>query len=108
MTTMTTMTSTIAAPGRPASCPTATNGVLRERARRERHGTARLVRLAARARARWARTVVHGRDAGLATAEYAVVLIAAVGFAGLLLVILTSGEVRGLLLGLVQKALAVG
>ena len=38
----------------------------------------------------------------------AAALVAAVGFAGLLLVILTSGEVRGLLLGLVQKALAVG
>lgn len=60
-----------------------------------------------RARARWSASLAAGRDAGLATAEYAVVLIAAVGFAVLLVVILSSNEVRETLLGLVQKALSV-
>lgn len=45
-------------------------------------------------------------DTGLATAEYAIVMIAAVGFAGLLLVILRSAEVRELLLGLIRTALS--
>jgi hypothetical protein len=44
-------------------------------------------------------------DAGMATAEYAVVTLAACGFAGLLVAILRSGTVRGLLLGIIQKAL---
>ena len=48
------------------------------------------------------------RDAGTATAEYAVATPAACGFAGLLLVILRGSEVRGLLLGIVRRALAVG
>ena len=56
----------------------------------------------------WARTRQRGNDAGLATAEYAVVLIAAVGFAGLLITILTSEEVRSTLMGLVRTALTVG
>lgn len=54
------------------------------------------------------RGVRECRDAGLATAEYAVVLIAAVGFAGLLVAILSSDGVRATLLGLVQQALTVG
>ena len=52
---------------------------------------------------------VGGRgDAGMATAEYAIATLAACGFAGLLVAILTSGEVRGLLLGIVQRALTLG
>jgi len=47
------------------------------------------------------------RDAGMATAEYAIVTVAAAGFAGLLLVILRSDEVRALLLGIVRSALAI-
>ncbi|MBE7698703.1 DUF4244 domain-containing protein [Oerskovia sp. Sa1BUA8] len=47
-------------------------------------------------------------EAGLATAEYAVATIAAVGFAGLLIAILRSGEVREMLLGIIQRALSVG
>ncbi|RMI02063.1 DUF4244 domain-containing protein, partial [Cellulomonas sp. NEAU-YY56] len=47
------------------------------------------------------------RDAGLATAEYAIVMIAAVGFAGLLVIILSSGEVREALTSLVRSALSV-
>ena len=44
-------------------------------------------------------------DAGMATAEYALVTLAAAGFAGLLLAILKSGEVRALLLGIITRAL---
>ncbi|HQY34678.1 MAG TPA: DUF4244 domain-containing protein [Actinotalea sp.] len=47
------------------------------------------------------------RDAGMATAEYAIATVAAAGFAGLLLAILRSDEVRGLLLGIVRGALSV-
>ncbi|QHT56768.1 DUF4244 domain-containing protein [Cellulomonas sp. H30R-01] len=48
-----------------------------------------------------------GADAGMATAEYAIVTLAAVGFAGLLVVILKSGEVKGLLTGIVRQALSL-
>jgi hypothetical protein len=47
-----------------------------------------------------------GED-GAVTAEYAIATIAAVGFAALLVVVLRSDEVRGLLLGLVTRALAM-
>ena len=47
-------------------------------------------------------------DAGAATAEYAITIMAAVGFAGLLVVILKSGEVQAILTGLVRTALSVG
>ena len=47
-----------------------------------------------------------GADAGMATAEYAIVTLAAVGFAGLLVVILKGGEVKGLLTGIVRQALS--
>ncbi|MBN9325676.1 MAG: DUF4244 domain-containing protein [Cellulomonas sp.] len=42
----------------------------------------------------------------MATAEYAIATLAAVGFAGLLVAILRSDEVRGLLLGIVRRALS--
>ncbi|MEU6390124.1 DUF4244 domain-containing protein [Streptomyces sp. NPDC046939] len=45
------------------------------------------------------------RDAGMVSAEYAVGLIAAVGFAGLLYQVVTSGAVRSALQSLVAKAL---
>ncbi|MEO6942549.1 MAG: DUF4244 domain-containing protein [Terrimesophilobacter sp.] len=48
------------------------------------------------------------REDGAATAEYAIVTLAAVAFAGLLVAILRSDEVRGLLLELVQRALSFG
>lgn len=44
------------------------------------------------------------QEKGAASAEYAVVLMAAVGLGGLLVAILRSGEVQGMLLDLVQKA----
>jgi hypothetical protein len=53
------------------------------------------------------RALVHGGsgDGGAATAEYAIATMAAVAFAGLLVVILQSDEVRGMLLDLVRRAL---
>ena len=45
-------------------------------------------------------------DAGMATAEYAIATVAAAGFAGLLILILRSDEVRELLLGIVRRALS--
>ena len=47
-------------------------------------------------------------ECGAATAEYAVATMAAVGFAGLLVVILRGDEVRGILTDLVRNALTVG
>lgn len=46
-------------------------------------------------------------EEGSATAEYAIATMAAVGFAGLLVVILRSNEVRGLLLDIIRNALSV-
>jgi hypothetical protein len=46
-------------------------------------------------------------DLGMTTAEYAIGTVAACGFAGLLLKILTSTEVGDLLRNLVQKAFEV-
>lgn len=47
-----------------------------------------------------------GDDTGATTAEFAIVTMAAVGFAGLLVVILRSDEVRGILQSLVERALS--
>lgn len=58
-------------------------------------------------RRRW-RVLTRTAEAGMATAEYAIGTLAAVGFAGLLLVILKSEQVRGLLVGIVERALSVG
>lgn len=46
-------------------------------------------------------------EAGMATAEYAIATLAAVGFAGLLVVILRSDEVRGFLLTIIRNALSM-
>lgn len=46
-------------------------------------------------------------ETGAATAEYAITIMAAVGFAGVLVVILRSGEVQGILTDLVHRALSV-
>jgi hypothetical protein len=45
-------------------------------------------------------------DTGSATAEYAIATLAAVGFAGLLVVILRSDAVREMLTNLIQHALS--
>lgn len=50
---------------------------------------------------------VHSDDTGAATAEYAIATMAAVAFAGLLVVIMRSDEVRGILTDLVRRALTV-
>lgn len=65
-------------------------------------------RAAAGLRHRWGTVVEQGTDAGMATAEYAIAMIAAVGFAGLLVTVLSSGTVRSLLTGLVTSALSIG
>ena len=57
------------------------------------------------ARGRHARTELA--EAGMATAEYAIATLAAVGFAGLLVVILKGNEVKGLLLGIIRQALSL-
>ncbi|MFJ4038384.1 DUF4244 domain-containing protein [Microbacterium sp. NPDC090007] len=46
-------------------------------------------------------------ERGAATAEYAVATMAAVAFAGLLVMIMRSDEVRGILTDLVRRALTV-
>lgn len=46
-------------------------------------------------------------ERGAATAEYAITTLAAVGFAGLLVVVLRSGEVRGMLTDIVRSALSL-
>lgn len=45
-------------------------------------------------------------ETGAVTAEYAIVIMAAVALAGTLVAILRSGEVRQILLDLVQRALS--
>ena len=52
------------------------------------------------------RLTERGRDAGMTTAEYAVGTIAACGFAGLLLKVVTSDRVSSLLASVVERALA--
>ncbi len=59
-------------------------------------------------RRRGARSTGDLREAGMATAEYAIATLAACGFAALLLTLMTSGEVRDLLFGIVRRALTVG
>ncbi|WP_375385598.1 DUF4244 domain-containing protein [uncultured Microbacterium sp.] len=50
---------------------------------------------------------LFGDDSGAATAEYAIATMAAVAFAGLLVVIMRSDEVRGILTDLIRRALTV-
>lgn len=45
-----------------------------------------------------------GRDDGMATVEYAMVTVAAAAFAGVLVVLIRSDEVRELLLGVIRSA----
>ena len=46
-------------------------------------------------------------EGGAATAEYAIATMAAVAFAGMLVVIMRSDEVRGILTDLIRRALTV-
>ncbi|WJL96221.1 DUF4244 domain-containing protein [Microbacterium sp. ET2] len=66
------------------------------------HTTTRSVRLS---RSRAAR--LFADESGAATAEYAIATMAAVAFAGLLVLIMRSDEVRGILTELVRRALTV-
>lgn len=56
-------------------------------------------------RARMAETARD--DTGAATAEYAIATMAAVAFAGMLVVIMRSDAVRGILTSLIERALTV-
>ena len=49
-----------------------------------------------------------GDERGAVTAEYAIVIMAAVAFAGLLVAIMRSKEIREMLVRLVENALAAG
>jgi Flp pilus assembly pilin Flp len=59
-----------------------------------------------REHAEWVRSRLAD-DTGAATAEYAIATMAAVGFAGLLVAIMRSDEVRGILTDLIRRALTV-
>ena len=54
----------------------------------------------------WLRHRLHD-DQGSATAEYAVVILAAVAFAGVLVAVMRSGEVQSILTELVRGALSL-
>ncbi|WP_239519443.1 DUF4244 domain-containing protein [Bifidobacterium ramosum] len=54
------------------------------------------------------RTLTAEPEEGAATAEYAVVLVAATSFAAVLMAVLKSDGIKTLLTGLVKKALNVG
>ena len=79
-----------------------------------RHAKERMLALNAKARERLylmdarLRTLASEPDEGAATAEYAVVLVAATGFAALLVAILRSDAIKTLLTNIVKKALNVG
>lgn len=47
-------------------------------------------------------------DDGASTAEYAITVLAACGFAAMLVAILSSDQVRSLLLGIITSALGMG
>jgi Flp pilus assembly pilin Flp len=48
---------------------------------------------------------LHLEESGAATAEYAITILAATGFAGLLIIVLSSDTVKGWLEGIIEKAL---
>ena len=53
-------------------------------------------------------TRLVSEDRGAVTAEYAIVILAAVAFAGLLVAIMQSSEIRAMLVQLVEDALGAG
>ena len=67
---------------------------------------ARAQRAAVMLDARW-RTLATEPEEGAATAEYAVVLVAATGFAAILVALLKSDTIKTLLTNIVKKALSV-
>lgn len=60
-----------------------------------------------RLHARWLRLAAAGREAGMATSEYAVGILAAVSFAVVLIGIVKSGAVKTALTGIITSALNV-
>ncbi|WP_428888435.1 DUF4244 domain-containing protein [Bifidobacterium dentium] len=54
------------------------------------------------------RTLMSEPEEGAATAEYAVVLVAATGFAAVLVGIMKSDAVKTMLTNIIKKALSVG
>lgn len=69
-------------------------------------GARTLIRVRRWASARFAR--FRAEERGAVTAEYAIVILAAVAFAGLLVAILQSSEIRAMLVQLVENALGTG
>ncbi|MFC7401232.1 DUF4244 domain-containing protein [Citricoccus sp. GCM10030269] len=53
-------------------------------------------------------SVDWNEETGAQTAEYGIVTLAAVGFAGVLAAVLAGSDVQGLLLGIVKNALSFG
>lgn len=78
------------------------------------HSKARMLALTDLARRRLymmdarVRTLMAEPEEGAATAEYAVVLVAATGFAAVLATIVKSDAIKTLLTNLIKKALNVG
>jgi len=66
-----------------------------------------LKRIAKRIRPHAARDIDSRNDRGMATAEYAIVMLAAAAFAGLLMLVLRSDTVREMLTSIVQQALSL-
>ena len=52
--------------------------------------------------------IITARDQGSMTAEYVIVLVAATGFAGILLLVLKSDAVKNILSEMVKNALQAG
>ena len=78
------------------------------------HSKARVATLNAKAKERLClmdariRTLMAEPEEGAATAEYAVVLVAATGFAAVLVAILKSDAIKTLLTNIIKQALKVG
>lgn len=78
------------------------------------HSKARVATLNAKAKERLClmdariRTLMAESEEGAATAEYAVVLVAATGFAAVLVAILKSDAIKTLLTNIIKQALKVG
>jgi uncharacterized protein DUF4244 len=65
------------------------------------------VEMSVKVRKAWARLRVRWcRDSGMVTSEYAMGIVAAVGFALLLYEVVTSGQVRAELQAIVKRALS--
>lgn len=89
------MNEALTTPAGPAAPGGATRPGETARARRNRAAAERRAALLRKLR----------EEQGIATAEFSIVTLAAVGFAGLLVAILGSGEVRGMLVGLIRQAI---